>query len=167
MQGNLNLCRVHFHQLRLIPLRAPSSSPLSFPSVYLGISSWKAVRMRERARVQWLCNLWENDRVLLAHRTKCKKQIAIAFMTTLLMWIVLIFSLKSYCFFVYYKCDQLHYFTRAGHFVFFFAGIFFLSFVSIPPALFLIEIKRFNFLKHKNLLSLCPKTSPLNPETSS
>lgn len=83
MQGNLNLYKVPFQQMRLIPIRAPSSSPLSFPSVYFGISSRRAVRMRERARVQWLSYLWENDRALLAHRTKCKKQIAIAFMKNL------------------------------------------------------------------------------------
>lgn len=45
MQGNLNLYKVPFQQMRLIPIRAPSSSPLSFPSVYFGISSRRAVRI--------------------------------------------------------------------------------------------------------------------------
>ena len=133
MQGNLNLCRVPFQQMRLIPIRAPSSSPLSFPPVYFGISSWRAVRMRERARVQWLSYLWENDSALLAHRTKCKKQIAIAFMTTFLTWIILIFSLKIWLLLCLLQVWSIASFSTCWTFCYSFSQEFFSQFCLYPP----------------------------------
>ena len=111
--------------MRLIPIRAPSSSPLSFPSVYFGISSRRAVRMRERARVRWLSYLWENDRALLAHRTKCKKQIAIAFMTTFLTWIILIFSGKIWLLLCLLQMWSIASFSRCWKFCYSFSQEFF------------------------------------------
>ena len=125
MQGNLNLYKVPFQQMRLIPIRAPSSSPLSFPSVYFGISSRRAVRMRERARVRWLSYLWENDHALLAHRTKCKKQIAIASMTTFLTWIILIFSWKIWLLLCLLQMWSIASFSRCWKFCYSFSQEFF------------------------------------------
>ena len=153
--------------MRLIPIRAPSSSPLSFPSVYFGISSRRAVRMRERARVQWLSYLWENDRALLAHRTKCKKQIAIVFMKTFLTWIILIFSLKIWLLLCLLQMWSIVSFSRCWKFCYSFSQELFSQFFLYPfpppphththtrARPFFLGNKHFNFLEHKNLLSLC------------